>query len=46
MARPLFLNGTGVAGNGALENVFGVNSVTGAIALNTAADHRRGRRHC
>ena len=35
--RPLFLNGSGVAGNGALENVFGINSVTGAITLNTAA---------
>src|SRR5262249_55524634 len=34
--RPLFLNGSGVGGNGALENVFGPVSVTGAIALNTS----------
>src|ERR1019366_7049500 len=26
MGRPLFLNGTGVGGNGALENVFGGNT--------------------
>src|SRR5204863_9692404 len=37
VSRPLFLNGGGVAGGGALESVFGVNSVTGGVTLNTAA---------
>ena len=37
LARPLFLNGSGVGGNGALESVFGTNTVSGTIALNTAA---------
>src|SRR5262249_53290858 len=37
VARPLVLNGGGVGGNGALENVFGAVTVTGAITLNSAA---------
>src|SRR5262249_5047683 len=37
MTRPLFLNGNGAAGNGALENVYGFNGVTGNVTLNTAA---------
>src|SRR5439155_9789074 len=37
MAHPLFLNGNGTAGTGALENVFGLNSVTAAVTLNTTA---------
>src|SRR5262249_32031428 len=37
LARALILYGTGVSGNGALENVFGNNTVTGAITLNSAA---------
>ena len=37
VARPIVLYGNGAAGNGALESVFGVNIVSGTIALNTAA---------
>ena len=36
MSRPLFLNGSGASGNGALENVYGTNFV-GATALNGSA---------
>src|SRR5262249_21745949 len=37
LTRNLVLYGSGVGGNGALESVYGVNSVTGTIALNGAA---------
>src|SRR5204862_199885 len=36
-ARPLFLNGSGAAGNGALESLFGLNTVTSVINLLTSA---------
>ena len=36
--RPLFLYGSGIAGNGALENVYGTNTFTGgATTLNNSA---------
>src|SRR5439155_388606 len=35
MAEPLHLNGNGAAGVGALENVSGANTVTGAVSLAT-----------
>src|SRR5205807_297730 len=34
LARALTLNGTGVGGTGAVENLSGINIVSGAIALN------------
>ncbi len=37
MNRPLFLYGSGVSGNGALENVFGTNVFSGLTALNGSA---------
>ena len=36
-ARPLFLYGSGVNGNGALESVYGINSLTSTVALNAPA---------
>ena len=35
--QAIVLNGSGVAGNGALESVFGNISLTGSVTLNTAA---------
>ena len=37
VAEPLTLDGTGIAGDGALRNVTGTNTFTGAITLGSAA---------
>src|SRR5205807_3370612 len=37
LARPLVLEGTGVNGAGALENVSGTNTWSGTVTLNTSS---------
>ncbi len=38
LARSLILNGNGVNGNGAVENVYGNNILTGTVTLNTSTN--------